>query len=80
MAADKYIVVFEDNVTPAMVDEYAKSITDSGGEVVNRFDNVLNGFSAKISPEKFAEFNSLQGGVIKYIGARRSLRPHLIRD
>ena len=39
-----------------------------GGEIKQRFDAILNGFSATITDATLNSFKSLQGDVIKYIG------------
>ncbi|KAF8973292.1 hypothetical protein BDZ97DRAFT_1912844 [Flammula alnicola] len=61
----KYIVVFKDNVTEEQIEQYVKDINNNGGEVVHRYNSILNGFSAAI-PDHF--LSSLQGSdIIEYI-------------
>lgn len=48
-----------------LIDPYQPVV---GGNIKERFDPILNGFSASIADATFQSFQSLQGSVIKYIG------------
>ncbi|PAV18998.1 protease propeptide inhibitor [Pyrrhoderma noxium] len=62
-----YIVVFQDDVTSEQINNYAEQVEKDGGNIKERFDPILNGFSASIADATFQSFQSLQGSVIKYI-------------
>jgi len=63
----KYIVVFKENVTPEQIGKYINDVNSNGGEVGQRFDPVLNGFSATIPDGFLSHLQSLQGDLIDYI-------------
>ncbi|KII92391.1 hypothetical protein PLICRDRAFT_37166 [Plicaturopsis crispa FD-325 SS-3] len=64
----KYIVVFKSTATPEQIEKYATEVSNSGGEVTNRYDTVLKGFSAAIPDSYLTQLQSLQGGgVVDYI-------------
>ncbi|KIJ91998.1 hypothetical protein K443DRAFT_114263, partial [Laccaria amethystina LaAM-08-1] len=64
-----FIVVFKKGITPDQITEYIDQVNESGGEVTHRFDpDILNGFSAKLTPESLQSFQSLTGDVIDYVG------------
>ncbi|KDQ57619.1 hypothetical protein JAAARDRAFT_35312 [Jaapia argillacea MUCL 33604] len=61
----KYIVVFKESTTPEQINKYADEVSSNGGQVSQRYDSVLKGFSATI-PDAFLQ--QLQGSdVIDYI-------------
>ncbi|KAI0363334.1 hypothetical protein BV20DRAFT_150320 [Pilatotrama ljubarskyi] len=70
----KYIVVFKDHVSPSEVEKYANEVNANGGNVEQRYDNVLKGFSATIPESFLMRLQSFQGSVIDYIG-ESSLSP-----
>ncbi|OSX66390.1 hypothetical protein POSPLADRAFT_1053041 [Postia placenta MAD-698-R-SB12] len=63
----KYIVVFKDHVTEAQINDYVNDVNANGGQVGQRFDPVLNGFSATIPDVYLTKLQSLQDDVISYI-------------
>ncbi|KAF9461283.1 hypothetical protein BDZ94DRAFT_1323431 [Collybia nuda] len=66
---NKYIVVFKDDVTQEQIDEYARNVDQNGGQVTNRYTDVLKGFAAQITDTQLQTFQSLQGeGIIDYVG------------
>ncbi|KAL5528247.1 hypothetical protein ACEPAF_7383 [Sanghuangporus sanghuang] len=67
MSGNNYIVVFNDEVTQEQIDKYVQDVKEGGGQVNQRFDAILNGFSATIPDKTLESFKSLQGDVIKYI-------------
>ncbi|KAL5485025.1 hypothetical protein ACEPAI_7667 [Sanghuangporus weigelae] len=67
MSGNNYIVVFNDEVTQEQIDKYVQDVKEGGGQVNQRFDAILNGFSATIPDKTLDSFKSLQGDVIKYI-------------
>jgi len=61
----KFIVVFKDSATQEQIDEYARTVDNTGGQVKNRYNTALKGFSATLTPENF---QNLQGdSIIDYI-------------
>lgn len=67
MSAGKFIVVFKPEVTQDEITKYVDQVNTNGGEVTHRYDSVLNGFAATLTPESLQSFQSLTGGVIAYI-------------
>ncbi|KAL1682702.1 hypothetical protein EV122DRAFT_259108 [Schizophyllum commune] len=67
MSAEKYIVVFKQGVTKDQIQKHAEQVNQNGGEVLNVYDSILNGFSAKITPEHLQSLNSFVGDDIDYI-------------
>ncbi|KAI0930617.1 hypothetical protein AcV5_007285 [Taiwanofungus camphoratus] len=63
----KYIVVFKDHVTASQISDYINDVNANGGSIGQRFDPVLNGFSATIPEGYLTRLQSLQGDVIDYI-------------
>jgi len=63
----KYIVVFRDDTSKEVIENVINQINDTGGEVTNRFNSIMKGFSAKLSDVQLQSLDSLQGGVIEYI-------------
>jgi len=63
----KYIVVFKEHVTSEQIGNYINDVTANGGELGQRFDPVLKGFSATIPNGYLTRLQSLQGDVIDYI-------------
>ncbi|EIW63528.1 protease propeptide/inhibitor [Trametes versicolor FP-101664 SS1] len=63
----KYIVVFKDHVTQSEIDKYASQVNSNGGEVQQRYDSVLKGFSATIPDQFLTQLQSLQSDTIDYI-------------
>ncbi|KAF8648753.1 hypothetical protein AX16_006194 [Volvariella volvacea WC 439] len=49
---NRYIVVFKDEVSPEAIEDYARRVRTSGGEVTHHYDLVFKGFSAVI-PDSF---------------------------
>ncbi|TDL24279.1 protease propeptide/inhibitor [Rickenella mellea] len=64
---ERVIVVFKDHVTDEQISKYIQDVNSGGGSVGHRYDSVLKGFSATITPEIMSNFQSLQGDVIDYI-------------
>ncbi|TRM69802.1 hypothetical protein BD626DRAFT_475341 [Schizophyllum amplum] len=67
MSADKYIVVFKQGVSQEQIKKHADQVNQNGGEVTQVYDTIMNGFSAKISPEHLQSLNSFVGDEIDYI-------------
>ncbi|KAL1748669.1 hypothetical protein HDZ31DRAFT_60117 [Schizophyllum fasciatum] len=67
MSAEKYIVVFKEGVTKDQIQKHADEVNNAGGEVTQVFDSILNGFSAKITPDHLQSLNNFVGGDIDYI-------------
>ncbi|RPD59777.1 protease propeptide/inhibitor [Lentinus tigrinus ALCF2SS1-6] len=63
----KYIVVFKDNVSQNDIDKYAQEVAENGGQVNQRYDTVLKGFSASIPDSYLQQLQSFTGSVIDYI-------------
>ncbi|KAK1236171.1 hypothetical protein PQX77_000580 [Marasmius sp. AFHP31] len=64
----EYIVVFKSETSQDEIDKHADAISKNGGEVHERH-SLLKGFSASIPESQLQQLQSLQGGVIDYIGA-----------
>ncbi|OGE48377.1 hypothetical protein PENARI_c029G02446 [Penicillium arizonense] len=64
--AEKFIVVFKDNVTPDVIDRYAARVEELGGMMIHRYDGTtLNGFAADLTEQCLT---SLQGDdLIDYV-------------
>lgn len=76
MSTGNFIVVFKKGVTQDQITEYIDQVNESGGEVTHRFDpEVLNGFSAKLTPQSLQSFQSLTGDVIDFIEADGDAAP-----
>ncbi|CDO75682.1 hypothetical protein BN946_scf184941.g35 [Trametes cinnabarina] len=69
----RYIVVFKDHVPQSEIDKYANEVNANGGEVAQRYDNVLKGFSATIPEAYLQRLQSFQDSIIDYIGMLRPL-------
>ncbi|KAI0821637.1 hypothetical protein BC628DRAFT_1393998 [Trametes gibbosa] len=63
----KYIVVFKDHVSQSEIDKYAGEVNANGGEVVQRYDSVIKGFSASIPDQFLAQLQSVHNDTIDYI-------------
>ncbi|KAI0332338.1 protease propeptide/inhibitor [Cubamyces sp. BRFM 1775] len=63
----KYIVVFKDHVSQSEIDKYVNEVKANGGNVGQRYDSVLKGFSAQIPESYLQRLQSFQGSVIDYI-------------
>ncbi|KAF8342120.1 uncharacterized protein EI90DRAFT_3032186 [Cantharellus anzutake] len=61
----KFIVVFKDSATKEEIEQYAEKVNNNGGEVTNRYDGVLNGFAAKLTPQLASSFQG--DSIIDYI-------------
>ncbi|KAI0355655.1 protease propeptide/inhibitor [Trametes cingulata] len=62
-----YIVVFKDHVPQSEIDKYANEVNQNGGNVGQRYDNVLKGFSATIPESYLQRLQSFQDSIIDYI-------------
>jgi len=60
----KFIVVFNDDVTPEQIKKYVQEINENGGNVTQEY-SLLKGFAASL-PESFAH-NLRSDKLIKYI-------------
>ncbi|KIJ97673.1 hypothetical protein K443DRAFT_239265 [Laccaria amethystina LaAM-08-1] len=82
MSAGKFIVVFKPEVTQDQITEYVDQVNNSGGEVTHRYDSVLNGFAATLTPLSLQSFQSLvgTGGVIDYIEPDGIVTIHLSQE
>ncbi|KAI0769792.1 hypothetical protein BD413DRAFT_613804 [Trametes elegans] len=67
MSSETFIVVFKDGVSQAEIDKFANDVNENGGQVKNRYDSVLRGFSAAIPESFLLRLQSFQGSVIDYI-------------
>ncbi|THH08684.1 hypothetical protein EW146_g8918 [Bondarzewia mesenterica] len=65
----EYIVVFKKTVSDDAIQKHADDVIANGGQVQQRYDSVLKGFSAVIPDSYLQTLQSLQGGEIDYIGA-----------
>jgi len=68
--SEKYIVVFKSGTSQEAINKFADTVNSDGGEVTHRYDTILKGFTAKLSPNTLANFNSLQAqddSIIDYI-------------
>ncbi|KAH9847131.1 protease propeptide/inhibitor [Lenzites betulinus] len=63
----RYIVVFKDHVPLTEIDKYAGQVNANGGEVAQRYDTVIKGFSATIPEQFLVQLQSLQSDTIDYI-------------
>ncbi|KAI1794192.1 protease propeptide/inhibitor [Ganoderma leucocontextum] len=63
----KYIVVFKDHVSQPEIDKYAEDVAANGGQIGQRYDTVLKGFSASIPDTYLQQLQSFTGSVIDYI-------------
>ncbi|TFK54335.1 protease propeptide/inhibitor [Heliocybe sulcata] len=64
----RYIVVFKQSASQEEIDKYAQDINSNGGEIKDRYDSIMKGFSATIPAQFLLQMqNSLQDGPIDYI-------------
>ncbi|KAG8990808.1 hypothetical protein FRB94_013090 [Tulasnella sp. JGI-2019a] len=62
-----YIVVFKDSATEAQIDEYAKGINATGGQVNHRYNSALKGFSARMDDTHLKAFKGIADDIVDYI-------------
>jgi len=67
--AKKYIVIFKDSATDQEIQQYVDGVQkDRAGQVVHRYDSIMKGFAASISPSYLTFMQSnIQDGPIDYI-------------
>ncbi|KAG8896468.1 hypothetical protein FRC01_011792 [Tulasnella sp. 417] len=63
--SQNFIVVFKDTATQEQIDNYVQHVNTGGGEVTNRYDAVLKGFAAKLTPNLLSNFQG--DDIIDYI-------------
>ncbi|EPQ57448.1 hypothetical protein GLOTRDRAFT_127803 [Gloeophyllum trabeum ATCC 11539] len=64
----KYIVVFKQDATQEDIDKCTNELTAAGGEVKDRYDTIMKGFSATIPATFLLQLQNLQNnGPIDYI-------------